>query len=81
MTGTSSCANRRTTESHGRRYVFATFGEVNWVRNLRAAREAVIRRGGRIAPWTLYGLSQESSAANYLTEARRHPVFELLDPR
>ena len=34
-------------ESGGRQYVFATFGEVNWVRNLRAAGEAVLRRGRR----------------------------------
>jgi hypothetical protein len=32
-------------ECGGRQYVFATFGEVNWVRNLRAAGEAVLRRG------------------------------------
>jgi deazaflavin-dependent oxidoreductase (nitroreductase family) len=32
-------------ERGGRQYVFATFGEVNWVRNLRAAGEAVLRRG------------------------------------
>lgn len=28
-----------------RRFVEASFGEVNWVRNLRASGEAVIRRG------------------------------------
>ena len=28
-----------------RRFVQASFGEVNWVRNLRASGEAVIRRG------------------------------------
>ena len=32
-------------ETGGRRYVFATFGEVNWVRNLRAAGEAIVKRG------------------------------------
>jgi len=29
----------------GRRYLFDTFGNADWVRNLRAAREAVIGRG------------------------------------
>jgi hypothetical protein len=32
-----------------RRFVQASFGEVNWVRNLRASGEAVIRRGS----WSL----------------------------
>ncbi len=32
-------------ESGGRHYVFATFGEVNWVLNLRAAGEALLKRG------------------------------------
>lgn len=32
-------------EGGGRRYVFATFGEVDWVRNLRSAGEATITRG------------------------------------
>jgi deazaflavin-dependent oxidoreductase (nitroreductase family) len=31
----------------GRRWVIGTFGETNWVRNLRAAGEAVITTGGR----------------------------------
>jgi hypothetical protein len=31
-------------EAGGRQYVFATFGETNWVRNLRAAGRATIRR-------------------------------------
>jgi hypothetical protein len=32
-------------ELGARRYVQASFGEVNWVRNLRLSGEAVIRRG------------------------------------
>ena len=31
----------------GRRWVIGTFGDVNWVRNLRAAGEAVLTTGGR----------------------------------
>ena len=96
-------------ESGGRRFVFATFGEVNWVRNLRAAGEAVLRRGRHteavvavelpaeeaarvmavaMAPFLAspmtapllhrwYDLSRDSSPADYLEEARHHPVFEL----
>jgi deazaflavin-dependent oxidoreductase (nitroreductase family) len=30
---------------NGRRYLFSTFGDVNWVRNLRAAKTAMIRQG------------------------------------
>ena len=32
-------------EYNGRRYLFATFGDVNWVRNIRAARNATIKKG------------------------------------
>ncbi len=96
-------------ESGGRQYVFATFGEVNWVRNLRIAGEAVLRRGRHeqvvvaielpaeeaapvmrdaLAPFLAspvtasllrrwYDLSADSSAADYLEEARHHAVFEL----
>ena len=34
-------------EIDGRRWVIGTFGEVNWVRNLRAAREATLSVGRR----------------------------------
>jgi deazaflavin-dependent oxidoreductase (nitroreductase family) len=99
-------------ESHGREYVFATFGEVDWVRNLRAAGTAIVRRGRHedavvavelppeeaalvmadaLAPFLgspvaasllgrWYALSADSSPADYLAEARRHPVFELRAP-
>jgi len=30
-----------------KRYLFSTFGDVNWVRNLRSAREASVKRGFR----------------------------------
>jgi deazaflavin-dependent oxidoreductase (nitroreductase family) len=35
------------TERDGQRYVIGTFGNVNWVRNLRAAGEATLTRGRR----------------------------------
>ena len=34
-------------EIDGRMFVFGTFGETEWVRNLRTAGEAVVRRGRR----------------------------------
>lgn len=37
-------------ELDGRRYVFAAFGETNWVRNLRAAGEGTLRRGRQDEP-------------------------------
>jgi deazaflavin-dependent oxidoreductase (nitroreductase family) len=36
-------------ELDGQHYVFAPYGTVNWVRNLRAAGEAVVTRGRRTA--------------------------------
>ena len=30
---------------NGKRYLFSTFGDVNWVRNVRAARTATVRKG------------------------------------
>ena len=98
-------------EIRDRKYVFATFGEVNWVRNLRAAGEAIVRLDGderamtaveltpdeavpvmkaalgrflasRMASQLLrrwYDLNPDSTDADYLAEARRHPVFEFRD--
>jgi deazaflavin-dependent oxidoreductase (nitroreductase family) len=32
-------------EYNGKRYLFSTFGNVNWVRNVRAARTATVQKG------------------------------------
>jgi deazaflavin-dependent oxidoreductase (nitroreductase family) len=32
-------------EHNGHRYLFSTFGDVNWVRNIRAAKQATIKKG------------------------------------
>lgn len=32
----------------GQRYLVAPYGAVDWVRNLRAARTAILRRGGKV---------------------------------
>jgi deazaflavin-dependent oxidoreductase (nitroreductase family) len=53
-------------ELDGRRYVQSPFGEVNWVRNLRAACEAVVVRGG----------TQEPVGAAELTPEAAGPVFQ-----
>jgi deazaflavin-dependent oxidoreductase (nitroreductase family) len=99
-------------EVDGRRFVMGSFGETNWVRNLRVAGEATIQTGGRhqrlqaaelplrdaapimrkalarflarplTAPMlrSWYGVDAASSDADYLEQARRHPIFELLAP-
>jgi deazaflavin-dependent oxidoreductase (nitroreductase family) len=46
----------------GRRYLFSTFGDVNWVRNLRSARQASIRRGLRSEAVVPVELSTEEAA-------------------
>jgi deazaflavin-dependent oxidoreductase (nitroreductase family) len=103
-----------------RRFVQASFGEVGWVRNLRAAGRAVIRRGRRservravelepeaagelmhdalavfrrprllralLGPTVRppaailyrYRLSVDDQLDEYVADARRHPLFELL---
>jgi deazaflavin-dependent oxidoreductase (nitroreductase family) len=107
-------------ELGNRRFVQASFGEVNWVRNLRASREAVIRRGswslavhateltpaeaGRLMHNALAGFRRwgllrillgptvrppaailhryrrrvDECLDDYVAEARRHPLFELV---
>lgn len=47
----------------GRRWVVGTFGEVNWVRNLRSAGSGFIRVAGREAPVVAQELSQTEAAA------------------
>ena len=96
-----------------RRFVQSPFGEVNWVRNLRAARSAVIAKGAAtesvgavelspeqagpilrdaFAPYVgsrllrpivrwYFGLRPDSTLADYVEYARRHPTFELLRVR
>ncbi len=98
-------------ETDGRTLLFSSFGEVNWVRNLRAAGELKLRRGRRDRRMTAveltpeeaaplleaavlpaismpvfgsmlkswYGVDRDSTTADYLAAARRHPGFELRD--
>ncbi len=107
-------------EFDGRRFVQASFGEVNWVRNLRASSEATLTRGhnseeveavelapevagpilrdaladsrssrllrallpGTIRPpagaLRFMHVRADDALEDYVAEARRHPVFELV---
>jgi len=49
-------------ETGGRRYVIATFGEMNWVRNLRAAVRAIVRRGRNEQPVIATELTPDQAA-------------------
>jgi deazaflavin-dependent oxidoreductase (nitroreductase family) len=53
-------------EHEGHRYLIATFGEVNWVRNLRVARKAQIGKGRH----------RETVAANELAADQAASVFK-----
>jgi deazaflavin-dependent oxidoreductase (nitroreductase family) len=47
----------------GRRWVSGPFGEVNWMRNLRAAGEAILTSGRRQEPVKAVELTEEEAAA------------------
>jgi deazaflavin-dependent oxidoreductase (nitroreductase family) len=49
-------------EQHGKRYLAATYGIVDWVRNLRVAREAILTRGRRAETVNARELSQGEAA-------------------
>lgn len=49
-------------ELAGKRYVIGTFGETNWVRNLRIAGEAVVSVGGKAEEISTVELSKEAAA-------------------
>ena len=50
-------------EIGGRRWVQSPFGEVNWVRNLRAAGEGILTMGRRQEPVRAVALTPEQTAA------------------
>ena len=49
--------------ANGRQYVFAAFGEVNWVQNLRAAGEATLKQGRRTTEVLAVELAPDEAAA------------------
>ena len=88
-------------EHQGRRYVQCPYGEVDWVRNLRAAGRASLQSGRRIETITvrelnaeekvpilqvvlrrapkvvqrMSGVTCDSTIADFVKAAQRHPVF------
>jgi deazaflavin-dependent oxidoreductase (nitroreductase family) len=60
-------------EADGRQFLFSPFGEVNWVHNLRASGEAVIRRGRTNHRMTAVELTPEIAAP--ILEAGMEPVL------
>jgi deazaflavin-dependent oxidoreductase (nitroreductase family) len=52
-------------ESDGHRYVGSPYGEVNWVRNLRADGHAVLHRGRRTEPVVAVELDRAAAGAAY----------------
>ena len=72
-------------ELDGRRYVQSPFGEVNWVRNLRAAGDAVLSRGRRSEPVAAVEMPPEDvgrviydGLAPYRRRRVLHPMLRFL---
>jgi deazaflavin-dependent oxidoreductase (nitroreductase family) len=59
---------------NGHRYLFSAFGEVNWVRNLRAARGGIIARGRQRETLPAAELSSEE-AGPILQSILKSPTF------
>ncbi len=57
----------------GKRYLVATYGVVNWVRNLRAAGEATLTRGRRTEKIHAIELEPESAAPIFQQAVRSGP--------
>jgi deazaflavin-dependent oxidoreductase (nitroreductase family) len=68
-------------EQHGKRYLAATYGIVNWVRNLRVAREAILTRGRRTETVTARELSQDEAALVLRAEIKRTPLARSMAAR
>jgi deazaflavin-dependent oxidoreductase (nitroreductase family) len=54
-------------ELDGRRWIIGTFGDTNWVRNLRAAAEGIITVGNRRETVQALELSREDAAGFFAT--------------
>jgi deazaflavin-dependent oxidoreductase (nitroreductase family) len=65
-------------EQHGKRYLAATYGNVNWVRNLRAAGEAILTRGRRSLAVTATELPLGEAALVLQTETRCTPLARIM---
>jgi deazaflavin-dependent oxidoreductase (nitroreductase family) len=68
-------------EQHGKRYLAATYGIVDWVRNLRKAREAILTRGRRAETVTARELSQGEAVLVLRAEIKRTPLARSMAAR
>ncbi len=60
-------------EQHGKRYLASPYGIVNWVRNLRAAREAILTRGRRTETVNARELPKGEAALVLRADIKRNP--------
>jgi deazaflavin-dependent oxidoreductase (nitroreductase family) len=68
-------------EQHGTRYLAATYGIVDWVRNLRIAKEAMLTRGRRIEVVTARELSKHEAVLVLRAEIKRTPLARYMVAR
>jgi len=59
-------------EIDGRRYVLGAYGDVHWVRNLRAAGEATVRLDRRDVPVTAHELDHDEAVEYFETTLPRY---------
>ena len=60
-------------ERNGKRYVGSVYGIVDWVRNLRAAREAILTRGRRAETVNATELPPKEAALVLRADIKRNP--------
>jgi deazaflavin-dependent oxidoreductase (nitroreductase family) len=68
-------------EQHGKHYLAATYGSVNWVRNLRAAGEAILTRGHRAETIIAKELTMHEAALVLQAEVKRTPLARYMAGR
>ena len=68
-------------EQHGKCYLAATYGIVDWVRNLRVAREATLTRGRRAETVSARELSPGEAALVLRAEIKRTPLARYMAGR
>jgi len=71
-TGTPRTLAIAVPEIEGRRYVLGAYGDVQWVRNLRAAGEATVRIHGRVVPMTAHELDHDEAVGYFSTILPRY---------
>src|SRR5437867_10333612 len=75
-------------DHNGKRYLFSTFGDVNWVRNVRAAGTATVRKGWRsqrvlpveLSPVETAKVLKEAIAPRFLGLRSEEHTSELQSP-